>query len=306
MDATGHAPVFPRLRQGDRVRFVSPASTPERDAVLRCAAHLEDWGLVVDFGPHAFAEHGWFAGTDDQRLADLNDAFRNPDIRAIFATRGGRGSYRIADRMDVEAIRRDPKPLIGFSDITALHMALLAHAGPGGIHGALYGDGSGGLEPDNAAILRRILFDGGDIVYQARPDEPTFRLTTGGTAAGPLIGGNLETLATAAGWALPDLRGAVLLLESVDCMPGLTDRMLTLLVKGGHLAGLAGVAVGQFTLKSPEKAQKIVDLVGEHLHRLGVPVLGGLPFGHGTRAQSVRLGATARLDADAGNLTVDG
>ncbi|TRL30725.1 LD-carboxypeptidase, partial [Rhizobium straminoryzae] len=117
---------------------------------------------------------------------------------------------------------------------------------------------------------------------------------------------NLETLATTAGWALPDLRGAILLLEAVDCMPGLTDRMLTLLAKGGHLAGVAGIAVGQFTLKSPEKAEKIVDLVRDHLYRLGVPVLGGLPFGHGMRAQSVRLGAMARLDADAGSLIVEG
>lgn len=201
MDAAGHAPAFARLKPGDRVRFVSPASTPEQDAVLRCAAHLQHWGVVVDFGPHAFAEHGWFAGTDEQRLADLNDTFRDPDIRAIFATRGGRGSYRIADRLDFDAIRRDPKPLIGFSDITALHMALLAHGGLGGIHGAPFGDGSGGLEPDNAAILRRILFDGGDIVYRARSEEATFRLTSGGTAVGPLIGGNLETLATTAGWA---------------------------------------------------------------------------------------------------------
>ncbi|WP_149746509.1 LD-carboxypeptidase [Rhizobium sp. RU35A] len=306
MMETDYRTRFARLRSGDRVRFVSPASTPDRDAVLARAASLEAWGLDVEYGPHAFVEHGWFAGTDDQRLADLDDALRDPEIRAVFATRGGRGSYRIADRLDFEAIRRDPKPLIGFSDITALHMAILRETGLGGVHGALYGDSAGALEPDNADILHQILFGNEAISYAARPEEPTFRLTTTGTASGPLIGGNLETLATTAGWALPDLRGAILLLEAVDCMPGLTDRMLTLLAKGGHLAGVAGIAVGQFTLKSPEKAEKIVDLVRDHLYRLGVPVLGGLPFGHGMRAQSVRLGAMARLDADAGSLIVEG
>ncbi len=144
----------------------------------------------------------------------------------------------------------------------------------------------------------------GDIAYAARSQEPTAVLTTKGAVSGPLIGGNLETLATMAGWALPDLSGAILLLEAVDCMPGLTDRTLTLLTKGGHLRGISGVAVGQFTLANPEKAAKIVALVAEYLHPLGIPVLGGLPFGHGRHALSVPLGTLARLDATAGTLSV--
>ena len=299
-----HVLPFARLSPGDRVRFVSPASTPDREACLARAAVLEGWGLRVDFGPHAFAEHGWYAGTDDQRLNDLNQAFRDPEIRAVFATRGGRGSYRIADRLDFDAIRRDPKPLIGFSDITALHMSLLHRLGLSGIHGALYGDEDGQDDPDNSAVLRQILFGSEEITYEARETEATHCLTTSGQATGPLIGGNMETLATMAGWALPPLEGAILLLEAVDCMPGLTDRTLTLLTKGRHLNGIAGVAVGQFTLKSPEKAAKIVKLVGDHLRPLGVPILGGLPFGHGKRPLSVQLGTMATLDAEAGTLRV--
>jgi muramoyltetrapeptide carboxypeptidase len=107
-----------------------------------------------------------------------------------------------------------------------------------------------------------------------------------------------------AGWALPCMKGAILLLEAVDCMPGLTDRTLTLLTKGGHLDGIVGVALGQFTLKSPEKAKRIVELVGEYLRPLGIPILGGLPFGHGKAALSVPLGTKADLDADAGFLRV--
>jgi muramoyltetrapeptide carboxypeptidase len=295
---------FPKLRKGDCVRFVSPASTPDRAATLVRARALQAIGLEVDFAPHAFAENGWFAGTDEERLADLNAAFRDADIRAIFATRGGRGSYRIADRLDFEAIRRDPKPLVGFSDITALHMALLHHAGLGSIHGALYATGAGAIEAENLEILRRLLMQSGEVIYHARSDEPTSVLTTAGRTDGLLIGGNLETLATMSGWALPDMTGAILLLEAVDCMPGLTDRTLTLLTKGGYLHGLAGVAVGQFTLANPKKAARIVDLVDEYLKPLGVPVLGGLPFGHGENALSVPLGCPAQLDAEKRTLTV--
>lgn len=129
-------------------------------------------------------------------------------------------------------------------------------------------------------------------------------LTTSGSARGPLIGGNLETLATMIGWGLPDLSGALLLIEAVDCMPGLTDRMLTLLLKSGSLTGIAGVAVGQFTLRNREKAEQIIDIVRDHLSVLDVPILGGLPFGHGEMAMTTPVGSMAFLDADAGTLAV--
>ncbi|WP_412474589.1 S66 peptidase family protein [Rhizobium sp. WW22] len=125
----------PPLRPGDKVRFVSPASSPDRDMVLRHAEILKGWGLNVDFGEHAFSKWSYLAGTDEERLADLNAAFRDPKVRAIFTTRGGKGSYRIADQVDFAAVRRDPKFVIGFSDITALHLSLLKHCHQVGIHG---------------------------------------------------------------------------------------------------------------------------------------------------------------------------
>ena len=103
--------VPPKLRAGDKVRFVSPASTPERAAVMQAAAELETWGLKVDFGEHAFRQTGYLAGTDAERLSDLNGAIRDPSVRAVFATRGGKGSYRIADQLDFTAARNDAKVL---------------------------------------------------------------------------------------------------------------------------------------------------------------------------------------------------
>lgn len=298
--------VPPPLRMGDKVRFVSPASTPETEAVLRRARMLESWGLTVDIGPHAFRQMAYLAGTDDERLADFNDALRDPTVRAIFTTRGGKGSYRIADRLDFAAARHDPKFVVGFSDITILHLSLWRHCRLVGIHGALMDGSDGSISEQSSAALRRLLMVGETITLRARPEDPTSVLTTAGTARGRLIGGNLSMISTAAGWALPDLTGAILLLEAVNMYIGQVDRQLTMLRKGGHLSGLAGVAVGQFTGFEPHRDWSIIDLLRDHLGQLGVPILGGLPLGHGDHPLSVPVGALAVLDTASRELTVTG
>ena len=293
----------PRLKPGDKVRFVSPASAPQREAVLQRAERLEEWGLRVDFGEHAFRKVGYLAGTDDERLADINAALCDDNVRAIFTTRGGKGSYRIADRLDFDAARRDPKFLVGFSDITILHLALWKHCGISGIHGSLVDvDGHFGLQ--NEVSLRRLLMAEEPIVIRSRSAEMTSTLTTSGVAEGVLLGGNLDSIATAAGWALPPLDGAILLLEAVNMQLGQVDRQLTMLRKAGHLAGLAGVAIGQFTGFQPSNWFTIVDLLREHLASIEVPVLGGLPLGHGDEPLSTPLGVMATLDATSQDLTV--
>src|SRR5215467_5729147 len=125
-----------RLRPGDRVRLLSPASPPEPEKVAAGIRLLKSWGLKAEVGAHAFDRHGHFlAGTDEDRLADWNEALRDRGVRAIFTTRGGKGSYRIAHAIDFEAARNDPKPSIGYSDITILHLALWKQCGIAGFHG---------------------------------------------------------------------------------------------------------------------------------------------------------------------------
>lgn len=293
----------PRLKAGDKVRFVSPASTPDRLGVLLRAAILESWGLRVDFGAHAFDKRAYLAGSDAERLDDFNLALRDPAVRAIFATRGGKGSYRIADHLDFDAARRDPKFVVGFSDITVLHLSLLKQCGLVGLHGALAGD-EGQVLADSAAALQSILFSNEPVMIRSRAGEPTAALTTSGGARGRLIGGNLSLIATAAGWALPPLEGAILLIEDVGTYLGQVDRQFTMLRKSGALRGLAGVAVGQFTGFENSGSLTIIDLLGEHLAELGVPILGGLPLGHGEHPLSVPVGAVAEIDAAAGELRV--
>lgn len=292
------------LRAGDKIRFVSPASTPDREEVLARSRILENWGLVVEFGPHAFHEHGYRAGTDEQRLGDFNDALRDPTVRAIFATRGGKGSYRIADLLDFEAAKRDPKFVVGFSDITMLHLALWKNAGLVGVHGALMPDADGGVSTESADALRSILMTSQNIVMNGQSTEPTFALTTSGTATGRLIGGNLDMVATAAGWSLPALSGCILMLEAVNMGLGQVDRQLTMLRKAGHLDGIAGIAVGQFSGFKADSSYSIIELLKDHFGRYSAPVLGGLPLGHEMSSLSVLIGMTVTLDASAKTLTI--
>jgi muramoyltetrapeptide carboxypeptidase len=289
----------PALQVGDKVRYVSPASPPEREWVLRGANIFESWGLKVDIGEHAFKKVAYLAGTDEERLADFNTALRDPSVRAIIATGGGKGSYRIADRLDFAAARSDPKFLVGFSDITVLHLSLWKHCRLVGVHGSLMPDGQ------NCESLRKVLMTSECITIHSRTDEPTSALSTDGTAKGRLIGGNLETISAAAGWSLPSLKGAILLLEAVNMYPGQIDRQLTMLRKAGHLNGLAGIAVGQFTdCFKPIDGFTVIDLLRDHLEQLKVPILGGLPFGHGHQPQSTLVGSMAFLDAASGTLTI--
>lgn len=292
--------VFPaQLRPGDLIRFVSPASAASREDVEASAAYLRQMGYAVDFGVNAFNKLNYLAGTDDERLADLNAAIRDPAVRAIFATGGGKGSYRIAEQLDFGAARRDPKWLVGFSDITALHLALLGAGVGGAIHGALRFDARDTDDAVDGPSLRTLLTGAGPVSVAARADEPTVALSNGRSAQGWLIGGNLDMVTTCAGWALPPLDGAILLLEAVNMFMGQIDRQLTLLRKGGHLRGLAGIAIGQFTDIKPSGSWTIVDMLRQHLEPLDLPMLGGLPLGHGESAHSFPLGRVTRLDGEA-------
>lgn len=301
-----------KLKPGDRVRFISPASPVSKGSLKRSAKVLEDLGLVVEYGKHIYDIHptiDYLAGTDEDRLADINDAFRDPGIKAIIATRGGKGAYRIADGLDLEAARKNPKLLIGFSEITILHMALLKHGIMGGIHGAAWSAEGFGKETANSFIKAATTTK--PITIHATKDEHTYTLTTHGKAKGLLIGGNQDSIATGAGWVLPSFDKAVLLIEAVNLRLGHIDRQLTMLIKAGIIKKVVGVAIGQYTdcgaATDPTTDVKCteIDILRDRFGQLGVPILGGLPIGHGKNPIAVPIGTQATLDADAGTLTVE-
>jgi muramoyltetrapeptide carboxypeptidase len=295
------------LRHGDLVMLVSPAGPTRPERVARGIDLLTAWGLKVAVAPNAYSRAGYLAGSDVDRLADLNAALRDPEVRGVICTRGGYGAQRIADGVDMSAVRADPKVVVGFSDITALQLSLWRGARLATVHGpgAAWIDDRTGAE--SAESLRRTLMTVAPITVHARADEETSAVRLPGPrATGTLLGGNLSLLTSSVGTPdMPDLEGAVLLIEDVDEPPYKVDRMLLHLRRSGALASLAGVAVGQFTRCADGWPTSIVDVLLDHLGALGVPVLGGLPIGHGKDQLSVGVGVPATLDVENGLLTVD-
>lgn len=300
-----------KLKPGDRVRFVSPASSVPKGGLEGGTKILENLGLKVEYGKHVYDIHDtldYLAGKDEDRLADINEALRDPGIKAIIATRGGKGAYRIADGLDFEAARKNPKLLIGFSEITTLHMALLKHGIVGGIHGAPWGESFG---KETAKSFVRAVTTTEPITVRSTPEESTHVLTTHGKAEGILIGGNQDSMATAAGWALPSFDKAILLIEAVNLRLGHIDRQLTMLINTGIIKNIVGIAIGQYTdcgNATDPTGNSIcteIDILRERFAKLDVPILGGLPIGHGKNPIAVPIGTRAVLDADAGTITIE-
>lgn len=301
------AVLSPMVRPGDRVRLVSPSSSPSDEWLATSIETLTGWGLRVEVGDHALDQWGYMAGRDQHRLADLNEAFRDRGVRAVIATRGGAGAYRIAGDIDFGAVRADPKPLVGFSDITNLHLALWQHCQLATIHGCLAGS-------DATRAVRQLLMSSEGLRVQRDRHALSAAIEVPGQAGGPLLGGNLREVAGSIGVGLPDLDGAILFLEEQRLVGlGQIDRNLTQLFRSGSLDGVVGIALGSFAGFDDyaDRGWTLVDVLHDRLGGLGVPVLGGLPLGHGgvgadgsPDQSAVTLGATCVLDTAAGTLTV--
>jgi muramoyltetrapeptide carboxypeptidase len=293
------------LRAGDAVMLVSPSGPTRPERVARGIELLTGWGLRPVLAPNAYARHGYFAGADELRAADLNAAFADPEVRGVLCTRGGYGAQRVVDAIDMAAVRRDPKVVAGFSDITGLQLALWRGARLATVHGP----GVAWLEdrtpPLSAESLRAALMSTDPVVVKRVESEETTPVTVPGAESGTLIGGNLSLLASSVGTPdMPDLTGAIVLLEDVDEAPYRVDRMLTHLRRAGVLKNVAGIAVGQFTNCADDWPVSVSDVLLDRLGDLGAPVLGGLPIGHGYGQLTVPVGVPATMDATAGTLTV--
>lgn len=285
-----------RLTAGDTVALLAPASWSDGRWIEWSVARLESWGLRVRLGRHVRDRLGYLAGHDADRAADVNAALADPGVRAIIALLGGCGSGRLVGDLDVRALRKDPKPLVGFSDITALHRVWHA-AGVASLHGCI--DGA------YADDVRDQLFGKPPAPVVSDAKAITAPLTSSGTATGVLFGGNLEMLARSVGVVEFDLRGHILLLEANRAAGlGMVDRALTQLMLSGSLTGITGIALGRFDGFEgyQDRGWTVLDVLHDRLDRLKVPILAGLPLGHGGDPRTVPLGVHCRLDADRGVL----
>jgi muramoyltetrapeptide carboxypeptidase len=315
MPLTGSKPPVrpPRLSRGSRVALIAPAGPLlERDDLTRAQELCRALGYEPVLGTHAPSRHGYLAGTDDQRLADLNGVLQDPNIDAVWCIRGGYGALRLLDRVDYDAIIRRPKALVGFSDITALLNAVTRITGVVTYHGPV---ARAPMPEFSRRHFERVLASAeipgrlgrlpapADVLV---PQEHRIVTLAGGTAEGSLAGGNLSLLHCLIGTPFfPDLNQAILFLEDVGEDLYNVDRMLAHLRLVGALKNLAGVAVGRFTdldRASRDGALGFDEVLATYLSPLGIPVAYGFPIGHIDSQWTLPLGIRARLDADAGEL----
>lgn len=295
-------PLRPRaLRPGARVALVAPAGPLQPGVLDKAVDRCRRLELEPVAYPAADRRQGYLAGSDEERLADLQAAFDDPATDAVWALRGGYGTLRILDGLDLARQRRDPIPFIGFSDNTNLH-ALHAREGMVSFHGPHPG---ADFPPETEASFRAALFSGeAPGPLSSRPEDPPPHALRGGSAEGRLIGGNLAILASLCGSRdAISARGRILFLEDVGEPAYRVDRMLHQLLRAGVLDGVAGLAFGRFT-GVREGSGDINALLAEFAGRLGVPSVTDLPFGHTEHNCIIPVLTRACLDADAVTLLV--
>lgn len=297
----------PALRSGDRVALVAPAGPIDEPKVATALRRCRDLGLEPVPGRAIRSRVGYLAGGDTDRAADLNAAIGG-DNAAIWAIRGGYGSLRALQHVDLRPLRDRPRAFIGFSDNTAVHLALL-RLGVVSFHGPHAGFEH--FPPATEAAFRQVLFHAEAAGTLPASDVGPVTVRAG-VAEGPLVGGNLALLAAACGTAhQPDTRGAIVFIEDVAEPLYRVDRMLMQLRMAGALDDIAGLALGDFTAMPDPVHRAATDgepclesVVAELLEPLGVPIAMGLPFGHGRENWTLPLGVRARLDAGAGTLSL--
>ncbi len=262
----------------------------------------EDWLRALGFEPHrrddVTARRAYLAGEDARRAAELMELVEDPDVGAIVCARGGYGCHRIVPLLDAEKVRRARKPLVGYSDITTLHLWQRRAAGLMSIHGPMLEKTISPNSETSAALVRALTGTG------ALP-RMAGRSLCGGWAEGRLVGGNLAVVAASVGtpWA-PDPRGAILMFEDLNEPLYKLDRLLVQLRAAGLLEGLAGIGIGclQDCEGGSESDWGLEELLRDTFEPLGVPVVCDLPFGHGAANLAWSHGARAALDGDRGEL----
>lgn len=306
-----------RLAPGQTVGIVAPSSPPNEPESVRIAIDIvESFGFRAKPAPHLFEREGYLAGEDALRAADLNALFADEQVDAIFCVRGGYGASRLLPMLDYDIIRANPKILLGYSDITALLLAIYHRTGLVTFHGPI---ASQTFTPYTLAEFKKVLFDPRPPMPLGAP--PPFERSEGrveranritslfpGKVQGRLLGGNLSLVAHLIGTPyFPDLTGAILFLEDVGEAVYSIDRMLTQLWLSQHLQKVAGVVFGKFTEPRPsEWVQNRLqeDVLAERVRALGIPAVMGLMIGHVEDQTVLPVGCLAELDASRGTLTL--
>jgi muramoyltetrapeptide carboxypeptidase len=304
-----------RLRAGETVAIIAPSSGVSAETFDKAVQKMQSLGFRTKEGVNARKINGFLAGTDKERLADLHQAFADKEVDAVFCVRGGYGASRLLSKIDYNLIRRNPKIFVGFSDITALHLAIAQNTGLVTFHGA-------GAASINSEYTEKHLLDVlmnpvsrhklESSAFNTAQEDDTYktRIIRAGKSSGRLVGGNLSLLAALAGtpFGLKSLRGKMLFIEDVNERPYRLDRMLTQLRQSADFRGVSGVAIGicdgcdvpRDDVATPTAA----DVFKERLGDLGVPVIYGLSFGHIREQFTLPVGIQAQMNTADVSLTL--
>lgn len=301
-----------RLRPGNTIGLVAPASVTYESLHLQIALEaLDAMGLKAKVGPHVMDRFGYLAGEDEDRASDINAAFADPEIDAVFALRGGWGASRLLPFLDFDLIANNPKIFLGYSDITSLLNAIYAKSGVVTFHGPNL---MSRWNEFTYRGMREVLFDARSSTYsnpKVIDDDLVARkhriqTINAGKATGHLIGGNLTLMSALVGTPyFPDARGAILFLEDVGEAIYRIDRMMTQLKLSGVLGQVSGIVFGHFTGVKPNPGLgnfALMDILRQHCEPLGVPCYFGAMIGHVEQQSTVPVGAVAKMDASAGVL----
>ncbi len=285
-----------RLKPGDTIGVVAPASPFRRRVLDQGVTLLKEMGYAVKLSDGLFEADGYLAGSDAHRASQLQEMFLDDGVDAVMCARGGFGSIRILPYLDWELIRAHPKPFIGFSDITAIHQALLLRAGLTAFHGPVVCSLPSSDRQTQRSLNRAIASKALLSLTVARP-----RTIKSGRAEGVLMGGNLTTLCHLVGTPFDrGFAGAVLFVEDTGEVAYRIDRMLMHMKLAGCFDGIAGLVVGSF--KDCARAAVIDKLVRQRFADHDMPILAGMAVGHGRRNLTLPVGIAVRMDSDSGRL----
>jgi muramoyltetrapeptide carboxypeptidase len=301
-----------RLKTGDTVGVIAPASGVSPEDFEKALQNLADLGLKTKVGKYVRAQNGFLAGTDGQRLADLHWAFADKEIDAVWCVRGGYGVSRLLPAVDFNLIKRNPKIFIGYSDITALHVAIYQNCGFATFHGPVAASTFSDYAKNYVAGV--LMNPSAPYKIELSPDNIAkesnlfkTEVITKGICRGKLLGGNLSLLTALAGtpFGLRNTRGKILFIEDVNEQPYRVDRMFTQLRQSINLRQLAGIALGVFAdcEAKDEGSQSLIEVVKDRLGDLKIPVIYGLSFGHIRDQFTLPIGIEAELDTENATMT---
>jgi muramoyltetrapeptide carboxypeptidase len=282
----------PRLKPGDTIGIVAPAGPFDPEKFMKGKAVLESMGFQTFFDEDIFQKHGFLAGTDSQRLEQVNRLFADPCVQAIICARGGYGSMRILPFLDFEAIQTHPKIFLGFSDVSALLSVLCDQCGLITFHGPLVTTLAKATEKTIVAMKTALTSDAPLVLI---PEDG--QVIKSGVCSGLVTGGNLTTLCHLVGTPYaPNFKGKILFFEDVGEMPYRIDRMLTQMKMAGCFKEIAGLILGTF--KDCGQLNEIVGIFNTIFEDANIPILAGFNMGHGEHNLTIPMGLGATLDTD--------